>query len=42
MVDKGKVWLRCMECGNKFSRSLSKSLYNVKCPKCKSYDVEVD
>ena len=30
----------CNECGNKFKKKLGKNTFEVKCPKCKSYDTE--
>ena len=33
--------LKCMECGKEFSKRIPKSL-EVECPKCGSYDVEIN
>ncbi len=35
----GRIFLVCLECGKKFSRS--SSAYDVECPKCHSTDIEV-
>lgn len=32
--------LKCMECGKDFKKKLGKNTYEVKCPKCGSYDTE--
>jgi len=32
--------MKCMECGHKFKKKLGKNTIEVKCPKCKGYDVE--
>ncbi len=32
--------MECMECGHKFKKKLGKNTFEVKCPKCKGYDVE--
>jgi len=36
-----KTKLKCQECGNKFSKTIKAGTYEIKCPKCKSYDVDV-
>ena len=36
-----KFKFQCMECGKSFIKSLKKSL-EVKCPKCKSVDIELE
>ncbi|RKX17757.1 MAG: hypothetical protein DRP51_10335 [Candidatus Zixiibacteriota bacterium] len=36
----GSSSLECMECGHKFKKKIGKG--EVKCPKCKSVDVEVE
>lgn len=36
-----KYTFECMECGKIFKRSIPKSL-EVRCPKCGSYDIELD
>jgi transcription antitermination factor NusG/phage FluMu protein Com len=33
--------MECMECGHKFKKNLSSNTFEVKCPKCGGYDVEV-
>ena len=33
--------IECMECGKKFKKNLSPNTFEVKCPKCGGYDVEV-
>lgn len=38
--NKETVELECMECGKKF-KTKNKDLSKVKCPKCKSQDLEV-
>ncbi len=38
---KDRTDLQCMECGRKFRRFVSSEIYEVKCPNCSSYDVEV-
>ena len=35
-----KITLECQECGHKFQRALKK-YSEVKCPKCKSTDVDL-
>ncbi len=30
----------CIECGAKFKKKIGKNTYEVKCPKCGSYDTE--
>jgi DNA-directed RNA polymerase subunit RPC12/RpoP len=32
--------MKCMECGREFKKKISKGTYEVKCPKCGSYDTE--
>ncbi len=34
--------LICNECGHKFKKSISKSTAEIKCPKCKGVDVEIE
>jgi len=36
-----KTQFECQECGNKFKKNVGPKTYEVKCPKCKSTDVEV-
>ena len=33
--------MQCMECGRKFSKKIGPHTFEVKCPKCGSYDTEV-
>lgn len=35
-----KIRLECLECGAHFSRKVGPRTYEIKCPKCHSYDVE--
>jgi phage FluMu protein Com len=39
---KSKVQLKCYECGKQFKRTLGPRTFEVKCPRCKGYDVGVD
>ena len=43
-IDKtGPPWtiqMQCMECGKKFKKKLGAKTFEVKCPKCGSYDTE--
>jgi len=32
--------MQCMECGKKFKKKIGPKTYEVKCPKCGSYDTE--
>jgi NAD-dependent SIR2 family protein deacetylase len=32
--------MRCNECGHKFKKKIGPHTYEIKCPKCKSYDTE--
>lgn len=32
--------MRCNECGKKFKKKLGRNTFEVKCPKCGSYDTE--
>jgi DNA-directed RNA polymerase subunit RPC12/RpoP len=32
--------LQCMECGKRFKKKIGKNTFEVKCPKCGSYDTE--
>ena len=32
--------IECIECGHKFNKKLKENTYEVKCPKCGSYDTE--
>ena len=36
-----KTPMQCMECGHKFKKKIGPKTFEVKCPKCKSTDVEV-
>ncbi len=33
--------IECMECGRVFGKRISVKTFEIKCPKCGSYDVEV-
>lgn len=35
-----KTQMECIECGKKFKKKIGKNTYEVKCPKCGSYDTE--
>lgn len=37
-----KFGMLCNECGRKFKRNIGPRTYEVKCPKCGSYDCEID
>lgn len=37
---KSKIPFKCNFCGKKFERSLCSNLFEVRCPKCKEFDVE--
>jgi len=41
MKTTDKVEYECMECGKKFKKSVT-STKEVRCPKCKSVDIEID
>lgn len=32
--------MKCMECGKEFKKKIGPRTYEVKCPKCGSYDTE--
>jgi DNA-directed RNA polymerase subunit RPC12/RpoP len=36
----GSTKMECMECGKKFKKKIGPRTYEVKCPKCGSYDTE--
>jgi len=36
-----KALLQCNFCGHRFARTIGPRTYEIKCPKCKEYDVEV-
>ncbi len=40
MASSNKVPMECMECGKKFSKVIPKN-YEVKCPGCGGYDVDL-
>jgi hypothetical protein len=40
MPGKG-IDLECMECGKKFTKQITRQMIDVRCPKCKGYDVDV-
>lgn len=35
-----KYLFACLECGNKFPRTITSHTYDVRCPKCGGYDTE--
>lgn len=35
-----KTPMQCMECGHKFKKKIGPKTFEVKCPKCGSYDTE--
>jgi len=35
-----KTEMECLECGKKFKKMLGPKTFNVRCPSCKSTDVE--
>jgi Zn finger protein HypA/HybF involved in hydrogenase expression len=37
-----RVTIECMECGHKFKRSVSRSTFEIKCPKCGGYDTDIE
>lgn len=41
-VAAGSTAMECLECGAKFSRKITPSTTEVKCPKCGGYDTNVD
>jgi DNA-directed RNA polymerase subunit RPC12/RpoP len=32
--------MECIECGKKFKKKIGRNTFEVKCPKCGSYDTE--
>jgi phage FluMu protein Com len=36
-----RVQVSCQECGHVFNKSIGPQTFEIKCPRCKSYDVEV-
>ena len=40
IIKEEKTQMCCMECGNKFNKKIGSRTYEIKCPKCKSYDTE--
>lgn len=43
MLEEGKTPstpMECIECGRKFKKVIGKNTFEVKCPKCGSYDTE--
>lgn len=34
--------MECMECGRKFNKKIGPKTYEVKCPKCGSYDTDLN
>lgn len=41
-TSKVKTPMECLECGNKFSKTIRPSTVEVKCPKCGGFDTEVN
>ena len=35
-----KIQMQCIECGKKFKKKIGSKTFEVKCPKCGSYDTE--
>ena len=35
-----KTEMECMECEHKFKKTIKKGTFEIKCPKCGSYDTE--
>jgi Zn finger protein HypA/HybF involved in hydrogenase expression len=33
-----KMKIKCNECGHLFQKNITAKTYEIKCPKCKSYD----
>lgn len=38
---ESRVEVSCQECGHQFLKEVSRRTFEIKCPRCKSYDVEV-
>jgi len=36
-----KTNLECMECGKKFKRTIGPRTYEIKCPGCGGYDIDM-
>lgn len=36
----GSTQMECIECGKKFKKKIGRNTFEVKCPKCGSYDTE--
>jgi len=41
-MKKYRIPIICRECGHKFTKVISPRTYRVECPKCGSYDTEID
>ena len=41
MMNDQKIKFECVECGKTFSRAIGLRTYEVKCPRCGSYDTEL-
>lgn len=37
-----KAFMMCLECGNRFVKSLGRMVVEVRCPKCGGYDTDLD
>ena len=42
MENKMKTKMECIECGHKFSKTISAADCEIKCPKCSGYDTEIN
>ena len=40
IINEQKTQMCCIECGHKFKKKLGPRTFEVRCPKCKGYDVE--
>lgn len=38
--NRDKIQMQCMECGARFKKKIGPKTFEVKCPKCGSYDTE--
>ena len=41
-IPKNKTLLKCNFCGKVFYRVIKANTYEIQCPKCKEYDIELD
>lgn len=42
LTEAVKATIRCMECGNKFKKKIGPKTTEIRCPKCGSYDTEIE